>query len=80
MDVHPSKGLVRVKMGFAIQLIYASTSAIERIESLIFLRNSEVMLGQGLLRKGGGRGRRGIYLATSKLSIYVTINGVIYIY
>ena len=51
---------------------------IERIESLRFLRSSEVTLGQGLLRKGGGP-RRGIYLSTSRLSIDVTKNRFIYI-
>ena len=50
------------------------------IESLRFLRSSEVTLEQGLLMEGGGEGGVSIYLSTSKLSIYVTKNGVIYIY
>ena len=47
------------------------------IESLRFPRSSEVTLGQGLLRKGGGVS---IYLLLNCLvSIYVTKNGVIYL-
>ena len=41
------------------------------------MRSGEVTCGQGLLREGGGDGG----LSCSKLSIiYVTKNGVIYIY
>ena len=66
-------GLVLVYFHFANISSGKSRGSIDCMESLRFLRSSEVTLGQGLLRKGGGRG---IYPSTSKLSIYVTKTGL----